>query len=300
LFYLVNIGRALISYGGESTTELTSRPFLFFQQSDLYEEYGGELREVTGSVLAIKRLKLEATELGEWVKQLKGETGVAFFDGSLILWYLGPKPETIVSLNPTDLKRQTLSSFLSLFDTAGKVGFPVVGYISAPRSTDLVNSLKVSLCSLEQVDCDKCPFPSDQTKLCTEIEGLNDAHLFAQILKPGERSILFESSSKILEVYGSHKIYFFYLHAGAEIVRVEVPKTLCPNIAEINLMQAIVYDQSVKGLGYPVVLTEAHEQAVVRGGDREALFTLLRREAAANHLSLAQSPKSISKRKRFV
>jgi hypothetical protein len=300
LFYLINIGRVLISYGEGGTPKLTNQPFLFFQQEDIYEEYSGELREVAGNVLAIKRLKLEATELERWIKQVKGKIGVAFFDGSLILWYLGPKPETVVSLNQTDLKRQTLSSFLNLFDTAERLGFPVIGYISAPRSTDLVNSLKVSLCPLERVDCDKCPFSSEQAKPCAKVEGLNDTYLFAQILKPGERSILFESSSKILGVYGRHRIYFFYLHVNTEVVRVEIPKTLCQSRANINLIQAIVYDQSIKGRGYPVVLTEAHEQAAVKGADREALFTLLRREAAVNHLSLAESSKSLSKRKRFV
>jgi hypothetical protein len=41
---------------------------------------------------------------------------------------------------------------------------------------------------------------------------------------------------------------------------------------------ALVLAQVQKGYGYPVALAEAHNQAVVRGGDRSRFFALLERE----------------------
>ena len=50
-----------------------------------------------------------------------------------------------------------------------------------------------------------------------EIEGLSDRSLFEHLLKPGERTPVFDSGSRILTAYGMHRIGFFYLHVGAEI-----------------------------------------------------------------------------------
>jgi hypothetical protein len=41
---------------------------------------------------------------------------------------------------------------------------------------------------------------------------------------------------------------------------------------------SLVVAQVQKGYGYPVALAEAHNQAVVRGGDRSRFFALLERE----------------------
>jgi hypothetical protein len=40
----------------------------------------------------------------------------------------------------------------------------------------------------------------------------------------------------------------------------------------------MVLTQVQKGYGYPVALAEAHNQAVVRGGDRTRFFALLEQE----------------------
>ena len=41
---------------------------------------------------------------------------------------------------------------------------------------------------------------------------------------------------------------------------------------------SIVLAQVQKGYGYPVALAEAHNQAVVRGGDRARFFNLLEQQ----------------------
>jgi hypothetical protein len=39
---------------------------------------------------------------------------------------------------------------------------------------------------------------------------------------------------------------------------------------QVDLAHTLVYDQCVKGEGYPVALARAHEQAIVRSADRRA------------------------------
>jgi len=100
----------------------------------------------------------------------------------------------------------------------------------------------------------------------------------------------------VIQEYKGHQIYFFYLHTGDEIGRVEVPEWVAEDDKLLSMTHALVLDQCRRGLGYPVAISEAHEQAVVSGSDRqhfnELVMTLLTREG----LSAATSEKSRSKR----
>ncbi len=54
------------------------------------------------------------------------------------------------------------------------------------------------------------------------------------------------------------------------------------------------------GKGYPVALSEAHEQAVVTGADRENFWQLVESSLVDEHLPSLSSAKSQSKRTRWV
>jgi hypothetical protein len=49
----------------------------------------------------------------------------------------------------------------------------------------------------------------------------------------------------------------------------------------VETLCAAVMNQCAKGMGYPVALSEAHEQAVVRAGDRRAFVELARRQGVS-------------------
>ena len=117
-----------------------------------------------------------------------------------------------------------------------------------------------------------------------------------QILKPGQRSPVFRSSSKILEAYGRHWIHFFYVHVGQEIGRVEVPEWVVKDQDMLELVHACICDQAEKGQGYPVALSEAHERAVVRSADRESFYRFLRDTYVRNDVRARISTKSLKKR----
>lgn len=113
---------------------------------------------------------------------------------------------------------------------------------------------------------------------CQIFEPLRDAALWASLLEPGQRSPLWRSSAPILDQYGPHTIYFCYVHVGTEIARIEVPAWVAENPTLLDSTLSLTVAQVQKGYGYPVALAEAHNQAVVRGGDRARFFSLLERE----------------------
>jgi hypothetical protein len=176
----------------------------------------------------------------------------------------------------------------------------LASYISFPRSTDVVNVLRVAVCPNSIPDCDTyCPPGKERD--CDGLAGVRDRDLFMELLADGERSALFISPSKVVkEHYGDHRIYFFYLKSGDEIARVEIPQWVAENEGLLNLTHALTYDQCQRGGGYPVALSESHEQAVVSGADREYFWELVESSMIEGHLPDPVSAKSFSKRTRWV
>ncbi len=112
---------------------------------------------------------------------------------------------------------------------------------------------------------------------------------------------MFTSHSSIVSKrYGEHWVYFFYLRVDDEIARVEIPQWVARDDKLLNLAHSLVLDQCRRGHGYPVALSEAHEQAVVTGADRENFWQLVESSLVEEHLPTPTSAKSQSKRTRWV
>ncbi len=186
-----------------------------------------------------------------------------------------------------------LAKYLKTFETAREVGIPVVGYISDPGSKDFVNSIKVMLCPDEQVNCDKCE--KESPRPCDAVNQLCDGTIFERRLKPGFRSALFTSKSKILEFYKDHEVLACYLSIGPEVARLEIPMWVAKDTELLNRVHAVCYDQAVKGRGYPVALAQAHERAVVRNQDRAAFFGMIEQSFIKHGIPVSYSLKRISK-----
>ena len=87
-------------------------------------------------------------------------------------------------------------------------------------------------------------------------------------------------------------------NTGGEISRVEVPQWVWEDEPLMERLHAALWDQCDSGRGYPMVLSEAHEAAVVRGPDREAFYTLIDRVLADQGVDSAMpSAKAMSKRR---
>jgi len=301
--YLINIGSVVLRYGTKPGALLDSFPSLYFGDEDLVIAPGGAKgREqvIEGALLGIKRGVDECRELARLAAGLPDNNpALALLDGSLILWGLSGKvyPDFVIEalLN---------KGFLRCLDDMRKLNkdrrLALASYISFPRSTDVVNALRVALCPHDIIDTDRL-CKECTSRDCDKVDGVRDRDLFYDILAPGERSALFTSQSSIVEKhYGGHWVYFFYVRVDDEIARVEIPQWAARDENLLELTHALVLDQCRRGQGYPVALSEAHEQAVVTGIDRESFWQLVESLMVDEKMPSPTSAKSFSKRTRWV
>jgi hypothetical protein len=282
--YLINVGRVVLHYGQSRFPVLDSLPEVVYRPEDLYasrqwgistEEWMGHRRTVAEAVVlaelgATVREQTDSTDNAIGPNSLDPPPVLALVDGSLIYWFL----EAV----PTEARNQILPPILESWDRLRRQGIPLVGYLSASRSGEGLNFLRLAACPFPAPNCQTYCQGQSEKAPCGSFSPLRDATFWAMELQPGERSPFWQSSADILELYQDHAVYFCYLHVGAEVARVEVPKWVLEDDALCTMALRIVLTQVQKGYGYPVALAEAHNQAVVRGSDRTRFFALLERE----------------------
>lgn len=299
-FYLINIGKVLLRYGDEPRAEFATEPHLYYQEDELYVPHTVRRIPVNGTVLGLKRATEELRAAAEQATDLPCPA-LALQDGTLILWALESQPDFVVEW--------VLDPFLETLARLRDAGVPVAAYISAPGSTDVVNTLRVSICDYPErglpVNCDHCrsQIPHGRVPACDRLPDVTDRFLFEQAagLAPGERTQVFASTSKILEQYGpDFHIHFFYLHTGTEIARVEIPRWVAEDVDLLDRTHAILVDQCQRGRGYPPALQEAHELAAIRAEERRAVEVLIEQALAEHGIVALSTGKDGSKRGRFV
>ncbi|QLE54297.1 DNA double-strand break repair nuclease NurA [Nostoc sp. TCL26-01] len=195
---------------------------------------------------------------------------LAMVDGSLIYWFLEQLPH--------DARDRILPPILEAWQQMRDAQIPLMGYVSASRNTEGVNFLRLMACPHPVPDCASyCPNQLEKVP-CKVFEPLRDTALWITQLKPGQRSPLWRSNARILELYQDQTIYFCYVHVGTEIARIEVPAWVAHNTAMFDQALGLMLAQVQKGYGYPVAIAEAHNQAVVKGGDKARFFALLEKQ----------------------
>ena len=76
----------------------------------------------------------------------------------------------------------------------------------------------------------------------------------------------------------------------------EIPAWIARDQELLDRISRLLLDQAHKGNGYPVVLAEAHEQAVVKGPDRDFFYHLIQKLGIEKQRRITISPKSLKKR----
>lgn len=284
--WLVNIGTVALTYGSDSSFRAESQPKLGFRDNDItiQDPRSGRKYGVNGAVLAAHRDLHEGLGLAEITLTLPPDLPrVALQDGTLIRW-------TLQGFEPW-LQDRFLGDYLTFLETLQELPCPVASYLSRPRSpevTGLVRYLHVqgNIKRWQEI----YPRRSDDP-----FRGVMDHLIFADLLREGQRSARFQSMSRInVEEYPSpHKIQFFYLKIGREVARVEFPAWVAEK--DLDLVHSLIYDQCRRGMGYPVALQRAHEQAVIHNGDKLQLESLIERFFIKSGVTAGRSAKSISK-----
>ncbi len=275
--FLINTGSVVLPYGTENTkVQLFSDPTVFAGVDEHQQPF-------TTDGVNCKRQELELRAGLDIAKKIKHEyqnaTSLLLFDGSLIFWHLSSKE--------IGLRDQFLNAYLALLDELYAEKIPVCWYISMPKSKELMSLVRLYLCN----------FDTKKKELYECVDAVIDSGIMYGVLEPYTRSIVFSNHSSISEYYPNHlKPFFFYLHTGNEIGRVEIPSWVAQDEHMLDVIAQIVIDQCVKGGGYPVALAEAHEQAVVKGPDREFFYHFLQKMGMERNHTQSISRKSLKKR----
>lgn len=265
--YLINIGTVAFRYGTDNPVTLSSTPYVFTD--------GEEELQVSTQLVNGKRQELELRGGVEFVQG--GE--LLLFDGSLIFWHLEAQDPL--------LKQVFLPKYLASLFVLYQKRILTASYISAPRSRELVNLVRLELCD----------FDTNNTQAFSSIERLVDATIGSFFIPQNHRSIVFKNHSKIAQQYPDQVCpYFFYINVGNEIGRVEIPAWIALDDDATNQVASIILDQCIKGRGYPVAIAEAHEQAVVKGPDREFFYHVLTKMGIERERHTNLSQKVIKKR----
>jgi len=216
-------------------------------------------------------------------QELPDQLSVTLFDGSLIFFHLDTQS--------SEQKSYFLKYYCDILEKFYCEKMLIAGYISLPKSKELVNLCSLELsqgCSLEGKDSKK-------------IDRLTDVDIADLYLKHGQRSIVFKSKAPISYLYPKHvQPYFCYLHVGSEIVRLEFPAWIGVDDALVDTICFVALDQAKKGMGYPVVLFEAHEQAVIKSADRYFFYAMLENLSQKKSKHYTMSQKSIKKQRPLV
>lgn len=300
--FVINIGMVRLDYGKKPAAFLHSLPSLYFEEAEviLSSPDGTQQIEIEGQLLGVKRSIEECRILAKSAEEVEDLPVVALLDGSLILWGLAGQTYpnfVIVSL----LEKGLLEYLGKLRHLAQNKQLALASYLSFPRSTDVVNVVRLAICPYQPADCDRYCAGKFEGKSCDKVAGILDRELFDHLLTAGERSAIFASRSSIVrEHYGEHQVYFFYLKINGEVARVEMPQWVAKDRRLVDLLHSVVLDQCQRGWGYPVALSEAHEKAVITAVDREQFWQLVDRSLVRKKGLLRTSAKSWSKRTRWV
>jgi len=300
---VINIGSVTLQYGQYPDASLESEASLFFGDDLVITGPAGREEFVEGALLGVKRSVEELRALTRLAGELPSERPtLALIDGSLILWGLAARDfERARSYVGEELLNRGYLDALHRMRRHGENRvLALASYISFPRSTDVVNALRVALCPHDPADCDRHCSEGGQRE-CDAIAGIRDSDLFQTLLECGERSPVFISGSRFMQRhYGEHQVHFFYLKLDEEIARVEIPSWVAEDSGLVDLVHSLLLDQSRRGHGYPVALMEAHEKAVVTAADRERFWQLVELSLVQDRLDVRSSGKRKSKLLRWI
>ena len=304
--YLINLGGCVLTYGSQPDAAFFSQPYLATDPLELYltdPANSAQEEAVTGPLLGLVRTVRELERLAEVARELPAELPVlALVDGSLVLWSFsgqGYKP----FVQDAIIRDRFLLALEELRALAQRRPLTLAAYVSFPRSNEVVNALRCCLCPHEVARCRmSCGNRRSVLSPCDLANEFLDRELFQRLLDPGWRSPIYRTNSSIpRENYGDEQqVYFYYLHAGQEIARIEVPQWVAQDERLLNLGHSLILDQCQRGQGYPVAISEAHEQAVVRTSDRRLFKNMVSETLEREGLFAPTSEKERSKRTPWV
>jgi NurA domain len=283
--FVINVGAVVLPYSlpGEVVIESTPviGPRALFDGEG--EDRGRDETAAGGWGVNLQRDARELSRGADLAQQaMSNGPVVLLLDGTIFPWDLDSRQVSEAVRN--DARGRTQDA-LDLLHTCGEA-LSLGAYISASRSSDVVTSLRA--------------LAGHAAPAWPPTDGM----LFARLLGEGERSAAFralsERGQRVENLFQpAHQVCFFYTRIRGDVARVELPHWAATP-ARVGRLHATLVDQCARAGGYPRALQEAHEQAVISGGDRQQFSLLLERLAAREGLRAPSAGKQMSKRRRAV
>ena len=304
--YLLNLGGCILTYGAQPDARFFSRPHLASEPDELYLRnplQQNDEEPVTGNLLGLYRTVRELERLVDLVRESPADLPtLALVDGTLVLWGLagqGYRP----FIRQAIIHEGLLPALEGFRKLSRQRRVTLAAYVSLPRVTEVANAIRRCLCPNQLAHCrESCSNRRSERPPCNNSTDFTDRELFGELLKPGQRSPLYRTNSSVpREYYGERQqVCFYYLNAGEEIARVEVPQWVAEDEDLLALGHRLIVEQCRKGQGYPVVISEAHEQAVVSGRDRQLFKQMVAETLERAGLAAYTSQKERSKQRPWV
>ncbi len=289
-FCLVNVGAIQYCLGCPDPPQSIVRSDMKYDEA-LYTSSG----LITEGRLALMRDQAERAILAELAAKAQPPV-ITFTDGPIELW--GPSESTRAESDFKDYLKPYLKALAELC----QMGVVTAGYVDKPSSDPVVRLLEICMASEHELK---------EIRKYRPLRGVTDRYLFSQILKPGQRSAIFELQAQSKRDYaGELALHFFYLNVGREerpwLARVEAPGWVVSDPEKMNMLQSVLVDQcKVMGANhYPYLLHRAHETAVVSLEEKEQVTQMIalelrRRGVEVGEKSHKQASKDLGGRTRY-
>jgi hypothetical protein len=262
LFSLVNVGAIVIQTGSGQAPEIFTDSHLLFDD-EIYTETGMLTEEAIGQ----RRDIAERKKLLELAPAYPAPV-VALTDGPVELW--GAKGAEAEDY------RKNLELHKSILSQLQSKDVTVAGYVDKPAADLVIRLLEIAQMSTAE------EFKNIRNQ--HGLRGVSDRWLYG-FLPGGHRSAVFGLQSGSRTHYtGDLALHFFYLNVGETLhpwlVRVEIPAWVAGDSAKLDLLHAVLLEQS-KIMGakpYPYILHRAHEVAVVKFEEKQQVEQMLELE----------------------
>lgn len=284
LYYLVNIGVFVYSYGEPRLPYQATEPQLYYNEAMLQDSDG---RLITNQTVNARRTVMEMQWLAKeaWNRRDEPRPLVGFHDGGLLKFF----GATELAGTP-QIEREYMEALRMLYDSRAVL----LGYLDKPRSTYLISLLH--LLSLEPGQVNDANLRANG-----ELEGLTDDMLFAHVLQPGERSAIMTQNSpqnlKYKDTDSNLEIAFFYVNVSngshPAIARIDIPMWVARDKDAVAALHGLIVAQcSIQGRKhYPYALTRADELAYVSSVEKSQLDEMIRVEMLRHQLEPEASNK---------
>jgi len=270
-FAAINVGYVNINYGDDSGAEFDSA--LSFYPDPKIQEIDSRVLSDVNSMSALRHV-MEMEYLADKMEAFKTDSiKLGFIDGNFY-------PNFALShINNNSLKQLLITRLKAVAErvvSLAKDNTYIISYNSSPKSVHITSKM--------------------DTKISSDFR---DSEIFTELLEDNQRSAVFNEISKDTDEKSLTPVSFIYLNNSYEIAKIEYIKDTIDKDA-MDKIHSLVLSQVKKGNGYPKILIESHEQAVISQSDRKSISILTERELNANKLKYTTTQKYQSKQSRNI